>query len=89
MTELVLPLATYESEDVTPSIKAMRQPIDNYSTWKPELEAAVAAAIRRYPNMDAEWWLAPSAVLEVIEQHLLDNGAVSQPENPRATQTGG
>jgi hypothetical protein len=65
---LTLQLVDHEAG---PSIKALHDPLDDYSYWKPELEAAIAAEIRKYPNMDAEWWLAPSAVLNVVEQHLL------------------
>lgn len=37
-----------------------------------ELESAVADAIRRYPNMAAEWWLGPVAAIRVVEQWIID-----------------
>ncbi len=68
-TDLTLPVTTYSNGEA--NIQALRAPDDNYSYWDPELEAEVAKAIRRYPDMDAPWWLAPSAVLNVIERWLL------------------
>ena len=38
--------------------------------WHPELLAEVEAAIRRTPNMDAEWWIGGSAALGVVEKWL-------------------
>jgi hypothetical protein len=35
-----------------------------------ELRGKVAAAIREYPNADAEWWIGPEAVLGEVERHL-------------------
>lgn len=42
-----------------------------YRCWLEGLERDIAAAIREYPNQDAPQWLAPSAVLGVVERHLI------------------
>lgn len=37
-----------------------------------ELEQRVAEAIKRYPNMDADWWLGPVAAIRAVSDWLLD-----------------
>lgn len=69
------------ADDETPVIRALRGPLDDYSHWHPDLQDRVRDAIRQYPNQDAPWWLAPSAVLTVVEQWLLALPVPPQ-ENP-------
>ena len=53
--------------------------------WHPELEERVKAAIQRYPNMYAEWWLGPSAALSVIQDWLNEElFALEQPRTRRS-----
>ena len=72
MADLVLPITTYSDDGA--SIQALRTPLDDYSYWDPELEAEIAEAIREYPDTTAPSWLAPSAVLGIIERRLLAKG---------------
>lgn len=49
--------------------------MDPEGHWHPELERRVAEAIRRYPNVDAEWWIGASAALFVVDEWLRSGGA--------------
>jgi hypothetical protein len=39
--------------------------------WDPVLEDRVREALRKVPNMDAPWWIGPSAAIGVVEDWLL------------------
>lgn len=39
--------------------------------YNQQLREDVAAAIRRFPDTNAKWWIGPEAVLAVVEQYIL------------------
>lgn len=42
--------------------------------YNAELRQAVADAIRRFPNTEAQWWIGPEAVLGAVEKFLTERG---------------
>lgn len=44
--------------------------INDGQHYNEDLRAAVATAIQRYPNSEAEWWIGPEAVLHKVEKFL-------------------
>lgn len=75
-TTLHLPVTTYEDDDA--SIHALRVQDEDggWSFVDPDLTEQVAKAIREYPNQDAPQWLAPTAVILLIEQWLIERGVL-------------
>lgn len=78
MADSTLHLSVTEYEDDRTSIHALRVQDEDggWSFVDPELQDAVAEAIREYPNQDAPQWLAPTAVILLIEQRLIERGVL-------------
>ena len=66
----------YEAAEIAYSDGVTSHPLlyDDDGHVPQELEDRVREAIKRYPNMDADWWLGPVAAIRVVSDWLLAVG---------------
>ena len=72
-TGIELRFQTTDFEEDT-AIDAMRDTSHGNWPYNAELRAAVAEAIRRFPNTEAQWWIGPESVLGAVEKFLVERG---------------
>lgn len=76
MTDLHLAITPGEDAGDEPVVDVLHDLATTNWAYDPELRAAVAEKIRRFPNTDAPHWIGPEAVLGVVERFLLERGEI-------------
>ena len=80
----MIELETLDEDGVATYLAVLRNARWRHEHFDPELRGRVAEAIRRHPEVGAEMWFAPEAVLIVVETWLVERGR--REETPEVTR---